>query len=160
MELDLPAAVVAGALGATVMMTTRVLMKLAVPLRMDVIRIWGTLLGFHGPSARAVGVVVHVVVSVVIAVLYALGFDLLGADDALWAWGLFGGLIHWAIAGVMMVVLPVAHPEMPEEREAPGAFIRHFGRPDIIGFLVGHLAFGAAVGILYAWLGTGLDHAF
>ena len=161
MAFELWPAVVTGVLAGAVMMVARLALRAAgMPLRMDVTRIWGTLLGVRGAPERPVGIVVHLLVSAGVALVYAWGFDLVGADRTLSLWGLVGGLVHWLVAGLMMTALPVAHPDIPEQRAAPGAFAKNFGGPDVAGFLIGHLAYGVTVGILYAWLAGGLELAF
>lgn len=153
MTFDLWSAVVAGILAGVVMMLARLLLRGGgLPLRMDVTRIWGTMFGTHGTAGRVVGLVVHLMVSGGVGILYAFGIELAGATEYLWAWGLLGGLMHWLVAGTMMTILPVAHPEIPEEREAPGPFVKNFGSQDVIGFLIGHLAYGLTVAVTYASL--------
>lgn len=153
---------VAGAIGGIVMMAARLSLRAAgMPLRMDVIRIWGTLVGVNRPPVqRRVGIVIHIVVSAVVAMIYAVAFDAVGAGDPLALWGLLASLVHWVVAGMMMTVLPVAHPEIPSEREQAGAFVKNFGAPDVVGFLIGHVTYGVAVAIGYGWLATGIDTAF
>ena len=56
---------------------------------------------------------------------------------------------------MMMTILPVAHPEIPSEREAAGAFAKNFGGPDVVGFLIGHVTYGLSVATAYGWLARG-----
>lgn len=164
MDFEWWPAFAAGVIGGAVMYGTRVVMKSAVgvDLKMDMARMWGTMLHVHGTTSRALGLLVHVVASGLIAVIYAWGFDLLGADDNLWLWGLLGAVIHWVIAGMFLTVVPAMHPEIPEERPAPGPFAKNFGIPDVPAFLMGHLLYGIVVGILYAYWHSpgGWDVAF
>lgn len=161
MAFDLLPAVVAGLTGGLAMVIARLVLRAAgLPLRMDVTRIWGMLVGARGAAERPVGVVVHLVVSVAVATMYAAAFDIVGATSVLALWGLLAAVLHWVIAGFMMTVLPVAHPDIPGKRFAPGAFVKNFGGPDVAGFLIGHLVYGVTVSIVYAWLGGGLEIAF
>jgi hypothetical protein len=66
-----------------------------------------------------------------------------------------GGAIHWVIAGMFLAMVPSMHPEIPEERPAPGAFAKNFGAPDVPAFLMGHLLYGFVVGVVYAYLHAG-----
>ena len=130
------------------------------PLRMDVTRIWGTLVGVRGRAERPVGVVVHVVVSIAVAIVYAAAFDLANATNVMVLWGVLAALLHWLIAGLMMSVLPVAHPEIPGERFAPGAFVKNFGKPDVAGFFIGHLIYGVTVAVVSTWCASGTEVIF
>ncbi len=161
MAFELWPAAAAGAIAGATMMIARLALRAAgLPLRMDVTRIWGTLVGVRGQAQRPVGVVVHIFVSIAVALIYAAAFDAVGASSALALWGLAASLVHWVIAGVMMTILPVAHPEIAGEREAAGMFVKNFGGPDVAGFLVGHVAYGITVAIAYAWLARGVEAAF
>ncbi len=162
MEFQFLAAALAGAIGGAIMFGTRLVMKkmVGVDLKMDVARMWGTMMGVHGAPGRALGLAFHVVVSALIALIYAWAFDLLGLDGNLWLWGLVGGAVHWVIAGVFLAMVPAMHPEIPEQRPAPGAFAKNFGAPDVPAFLMGHLLYGLVVGILYAYLAGAGGAAF
>jgi membrane-bound metal-dependent hydrolase YbcI (DUF457 family) len=105
---------------------------------------------------------IHLIASGLIALIYALIFDLLGIGDNLWFWGLVGGAVHWIIGGMFLAMVPAMHPEIPEERPAPGPFAKNFGVPDVPAFLMGHLLYGLVVGILYAIFhsGSGTGVAF
>lgn len=154
MEIDIPAAAGAGLAAGAVMLATRLLLRaVGLPLRMDVTLMWTSMLRIHGASGRAAGLAMHLVVSVVVGLVYAAGLRLLlGADDALWLWGLLGGLIHYVIAGAFLVVAPEMNPEMPERVPAPGVFASRLGGADVGAFLAGHLAYGVTFGIAYALL--------
>ncbi|MFN2483523.1 MAG: hypothetical protein ABR509_01110 [Candidatus Limnocylindria bacterium] len=109
--------------------------------------------GVHGAGERWFGMAMHLAVSVVIGLAYAFGFAFLfHAAEALWLWGLVGGLIHWAIAGLFLAIAPEMNPEMPQRIAAPGMFASALGRADVVGFLIGHVAYGVSFGILYALL--------
>jgi hypothetical protein len=139
-------------IGGAVMYGTRVVMKSAVgvDLKMDMARMWGTMVHVHGTTGRALGLLIHLVASGLIAVIYAWGFDLLG------------GAVHWVIAGMFLTVVPAMHSEIPEERPTPGPFAKNFGIPDVPAFLMGHLLYGVVVGIVYAILHSagGMGAAF
>lgn len=161
MTFELWPALLAGVIGGAAMVVARMLLRaVGMPLRMDVLRIWGTLLGAHGPPGRMVGAVIHLVVSAVVGLVYGWGFDLFEANTNLWVWGVLGGSTHWVIAGIMMSVLPVAHPEIPDQREAPGPFVTNFGSQDVVGFLIGHVAYGVTVAIAYGWIAEGAEAPF
>ncbi len=156
MSFEFWPAVFAGIIGGLVMYGMRLTMKTAgIDLKMDMMRMRGTMVNVHGGAGRAVGMLIHLGGSGLIAVIYAWLFDLLGARDHLWLWGLLGGAIHWVFAGLFLAMVPAMHPEIPERRPVPGAFARNFGVPDVPGFLMGHVLYGVVVGILYASFHTG-----
>lgn len=149
MEFDFWPAVWAGILGGVVMSMLDWMAK-PVGMTMDPHRMWGGMLKMHGGSGYAAGFVMHLIMSAAIALAYAIGFDIVGASSNLWAWGLLGGAIHWLIAGVMvMPMMPIMHPEMPDQRMPPGVLLKNYGMPDVPGFLMSHLAYGVVVGIAY-----------
>ncbi len=123
-----------------------------VGLEMDPHQMWATMLKAHGAAGYLLGFIVHLLLSAAVGLIYAVGFDLVGAEASLWAWGLLGGAIHWLIAGVVMGVIPAVLPEISERRRAPGLFLKNFGMPDVPAFLADHLAYGLAFGIVYEWL--------
>jgi hypothetical protein len=156
-------ALLAGIIGGAVMAGMRMVAQVAgIDLKMDMPRTWGSMLRDHGGPGRLLGMAVHLIVSGAIALIYAWVFDWIGADDDLWLWGLLGGTIHWVIAGFFVAMMPAMHPEIPERRPAPGAFVKNFGAPDVPAFLMGHLLYGVVVGILYAYFHSagGTDIAF
>lgn len=66
----------------------------------------------------------------------------------------------WVIAGLFMAMIPAIHPEIPELRQGPGAFLIHHGTQEVIVFLAGHVLFGVVVGFLYAlWHPAAGPHA-
>ena len=154
MEIDLPAAAAAGLVAGAVMLAARLLLRLVgLRLQMDVTLMWSSMFGLHDASGRAVGLATHLVVSVAVGLIYAAGVRLLfGADDALWLWGLLGGVLHYVIAGAFLAVAPEMNPEMPESVPAPGMFAARLGGADVGAFLAAHLAYGLTFGIAYALL--------
>ncbi len=134
----------------------RLAMKTAgVDLKMDIARMWGTMMKAQGTPGYLLGMMVHFVVSAALALPYAWGFkNIFQAKTHLWLWGLLGGVIHWLIAGLFLGIVPAMHPEIPEKRPAPGPFAKNFGAPDVPAFLLGHLVYGLFVGSLFACLGA------
>jgi hypothetical protein len=152
MEFAFWPAVIAGLFGGIVMSMLDWMMK-PMGMRMDPHHMWGTMVKLHGGVGYAMGFVVHMILSAAIALLYAAFFTIIGAQANLWAWGLVGGVIHWAIAGGMvMPMVPAMHPEIPGREPAPGAYVKNYGALDATGFLISHLAYGAVVGTVYAML--------
>lgn len=150
MEFEFWPAVFAGLIGGTVMSMADWMMK-PMGMTMDPHHMWGTMMKMRGGAGYMMGFVFHLILSAGIALIYAFGFDIVGADGNLWAWGLLGGAIHWTIAGAMvMPMVPAMHPDIPELEPAPGFFVNNYGRLDVVGFLMSHLAYGLVVGVSYA----------
>ncbi len=144
-------AMVAGMLGGALMTIMRTLLRMAgVTLRLEVPRLWSTMVGVHGTAGQVVGLAIHIVGSGLLALFFARAFALGGVSDQLWLWGVLGGSILWAIAGLFMGIVPVMHPEIPVRLPAPGYFVANCGVPDVVTFLVGHLIYGVVVGVVYA----------
>lgn len=150
MEFTLRPAAVSGAIGGIIMMMLRKLMKLAgVNLQINIVRLWGEMLGLRGAPMLIAGWIIHLIVSATFGVAYAGIFSLAGAVRRTWLWGLSLSVVHWIFAGFFLAVVSRARREMPEERPAPGPFAVNFGRDDVFAFLMAHLVYGTVIGILY-----------
>lgn len=144
---------IAGIVGGALMVVMRSIMRKAgLELPMDISRVWSSMLKLHGTPGWLIGLVIHLLGSAGIALIYAWAFNVLGMSDRLWVWGLFGGVIHWLIAGLFFGLLPALHPEIPKHQPAPGAFLHHFGVPSVPVFFVGHVMYGIVVSVLYGML--------
>jgi len=140
MVFELIPILLSGAIAAILMVIARVGMKkMGMPLQMDVLSMLGGKMGIIGPNTRRVGMLIHIVLGAIFALPYALGFSYFNVAENLWLWGTLGGLIHWVISGALMGMMP-----------GVGAYAKNFGKPDMIGFLIGHLLFGLFVGACYA----------
>lgn len=162
MDFEFSPAVWAGLIAGTIMEMPVYLQKaIGLPVKQDIFRTWGTMLKLHGTPGRVAGVLVHELVAAAVALIYAWGFRFIfHADNRLWLWGLVGGVIHYAIAGVVVGMLPAVHPEIPERIPAQGPYYKNYGPLDMVTFLTGHLTFGLLVGILYGLFTGGRGVAF
>ena len=154
-SFELGAALLAGLI-AGVLMEGPVYMQKAMglPVKQNIFRTWGqNLLKIPGAAGYAAGFAFHELIALVAAVLYALFFDVVGADENLLLWGLLGGLIHWMIAGPVVAKIPSTDPETGVVG-AQGLAYKNYGALDVITSLVGHLGFGGATGVFYALLHT------
>ena len=150
MPVDLLAAVVAGLVAAQPMEAPVYLQRAAgLGVHQDVFAEGGTLLRAPARVRRLVGWLGHGLLAAVIALLYAAFFDVVGAQDRLWLWGVLGGAIHAVVGGIVVGVFPTVEPSATPAG-SHGVFYRHYGRLDVLTFLSGHLVFGALVGALYA----------
>jgi hypothetical protein len=150
MEFAARPAAVSGALSGVIMMMVVKLMKLAgMRLQINLVRIWGAMLGLRGTPMLVSGWIVHLIVSAIIGVAYAGTFRLAGAARRTWLWGLSIGVVHWIMGGFFLALVSATRAETSEERPAPGPFGMNFGLGDVLAFLLAHLVFGVSVGILY-----------
>jgi hypothetical protein len=106
---------------------------------------------------RLVGWVGHVLLAIAIVLLYASFFAAVAHNDHLAWWGVFAGAVHGLLGGVVVGAFVDLHPRMPHQVPAPGVFYRHYGRRDVLTFILGHLWFGLVAGVLYALLHTSLS---
>jgi hypothetical protein len=138
MTIEYTPALLAGVIAAILMIAARMGMKkMGMPLQMDVLSMLGQKIG----KGRIAGMSIHVALGAIFALPYALGFDYFGITEKLWLWGTIGGFIHWIVAGALLGMMP-----------GVSAYAKNFGKPDMMGFLIGHLLFGLFVGTCYAVL--------
>lgn len=153
MEFALRSAAVSGAISGIIMAMMGKLMKMAgVNLKMNIVRLWGGMLGLRGTPMLIAGWIVHLIVSATIGVAYAGIFSLAGAARRTWLWGLSVGVVHWILGGFFLAAVSSIQSEVSEERPAPGPFAVNFGLDDVFAFLIAHLVFGVSVGILYPFV--------
>lgn len=181
MDYDFWAAAIAGFLGGLVMSMVMKVMAKAGKTEMDLALIEGSMFTGDQKKAMAIGMMMHLVVfsGVVIGSIYALLFSVfdLEASNLWWAGALFG-VVHGAMAGVMMPALPLMHPRMappdsplarevptaarpgspvltaqPELRlRAPGLFGKDYGKTMPAMVIMVHVLYGLTVGLVYWWL--------
>jgi hypothetical protein len=141
-------AFLAGVVGA-VAMSLIMAMARAMGMEVNLEMMLGTMFGASpGPGTWLFGLMMHLVISGLIALLYALGFEYV-AHRAGWKIGLAFSLIHIAIGGIVMGMMPMMHPLVPEQLSAPGAFMINHGMLGLGAFIMLHMIFGAIVGGMY-----------
>jgi hypothetical protein len=152
------ASAVAGGVIGTLAMAT--IIKAAGELRltrMDFALLLGTAFSDNRRKARAIGYVLYFVLGVAYAEAYGGFFSIIG--HASWRLGaLLGGLHAIFTATVLVnVLLPVVHPRMATADtaanditliEPPGFLMLNYGRSTFIVTLVGHVVYGALVGLI------------
>lgn len=103
----------------------------------------------EGGGTKAAGFVMHLMISALIGIVYAWAFAQFWGQ-ATWALGLLGGIVHWALAGIMLPLMDGMSRCVKDGRIAGfGAFGAKRGGMMIVGFLMGHLLYGLVVGWLY-----------
>lgn len=156
MVFELWPAMLAGIAGGLVMEAARWLpAAFGRGLTLEFLHTWGTLVGATRTALRPIGLVVHVLGSAAVALLYAAAFDLLGAADALWAWGLAAAAVHLSLAGFVVARIPATRADRPAARLEPGLFASRLGERDTAAFILTHLVYGLAVGVTYALAHSG-----
>lgn len=147
--MNIIAAIIAGIV-ATITMTLvmAVAPKMGMP-KMDIVGMLGSMFG--APPNRVLGMVMHFMMGIVFALVYA-AFWAYGIGVATWPMGLLFGAVHWLIAGAMMAGIPMMHKGIKSGKvPAPGAYMmNNGGAMAFMGGLVGHMAFGLVMALVYA----------
>jgi hypothetical protein len=155
LDVQIWPAVLAGLIAGVVMEGPVYLQKAAgLPVKQNIFRTWGNLLGLRGAGGYAAGVLFHEVLAAVIAIGYAVFFRVIGVDGSLWLWGLVGALVHYTLAGPVVKVLPSLDPDTGAVGQQGFAY-RNYGALDVATSFVGHLTFGVLTGILYGVFHSG-----
>jgi len=92
--------------------------------------------------------VMHLMISGAIALIYAWAFEHL-THRAGWLVGVGFGVVHAIIAGVVMGMMPMMHPRMPNPVMPPGAFLSNLGTMGVVAEFMLHMVYGAVVGAMY-----------
>jgi hypothetical protein len=143
---------------ATLAMTT--IMRGASELgvtRMDFALLLGTTVSDNRRKARAIGYVFHFVIGIGFALAYVAFFRIVGRSG--WEIGALLGALHAVFDGTVLVniLLPVVHPRIatPDTAandialiEPPGFLMLNYGRNSFLVALVGHLVYGALIGLI------------
>jgi hypothetical protein len=114
----------------------------------NVEQMMGTMFVPPGTTAFLLGLFIHLMVSGLIALIYAWGFEHV-THRAGFLVGLGFAVVHTVIAGIVMGMMPMMHPMIPERMPPPGFFMANLGAMAAIAEVVLHLIYGAIVGGLY-----------
>lgn len=146
-------ALIAGLVAGAIMEGPVYLQKaVGLPVKQNIFRTWGqNLLRVPGAAGYLAGFAFHQAIAVFAALLYAAFFDLVGVDGNLWLWGLLGALIHLAIAGPVVAIIPSTDPATGLVG-GQGLAYKNYGGLDVATSVVGHLAFGLTTAIVYGLL--------
>ena len=151
-DVEVGAAVLAGLIAGAIMEGPVYMQKaLGLPVKQNIFRTWGILFGQRGTAGYVLGLLFHQLIAVIAAILYAVFFRLIGVEGDLWLWGVLGALIHYAVAGPVVAIIPSLNPDTGNLREQ-GLAYKNYGPLDVVTSLVGHLVFGLSTGVLYGLL--------
>lgn len=125
--------------------------------RMSTPVILGTVITPDRDRAALVGTMIHLVIGWAFTLVYAMIFE--AAGFATWWLGALVGIGHELfMAGVILPVLPAAHPRMASERhgptptrslQPPGFMTINYGHRTLLVGLASHALFGMMLGALY-----------
>lgn len=107
----------------------------------------------YADRSSPVGYIMHLILGAVFAIGYALVFRAVPGHLLLLGAGL--GIIHWLLVGWMFAFAPLAHAGMKAGtvKETGAYMLKSLGMIGFIAGMVGHIVFGVAVALTYAWLG-------
>lgn len=150
--IDWSNALWAGAVGGIVMSAMMTLARMMGLVDANMSRYQGCMItkSDRGAGTTIAGLVMHLMISALIAVLYAWVFAAVwGLAD--WLLGLMVAMVHWLIAGMVLPMMDRMNPCVKDGRIRPfGAYGKKYGMMMAVGFLMGHLIYGAVVGWLYS----------
>lgn len=134
MDFDLGTAILAGLI-ATGVMTAVMYMGTLMNMRMDMPMMLGTMFLPKSGAAWLIGISLHFMMGVVFFVVYAALFDILAIDSGIVGWAAIFALVHGAVSGMSMGMMPMMHPRMatasgPADHDTvpnPGVFASSFG---------------------------------
>jgi hypothetical protein len=154
--MSLWGALVGGFVGTLVLTTTLVGASALGLTRMDIPFLLGTALSTRRSRAQVIGYGLHFVFGLLFALGYWVVFRALG--HAGFIPGALLGLLHALFAGTALVniMLPAVHPYMGTSYsdasdapllEPPGFMLLNYGRATPVFTVLGHMAYGALVGL-------------
>ncbi|MFQ5878916.1 MAG: hypothetical protein ACE5IZ_01915 [Dehalococcoidia bacterium] len=152
MDFEAGWAVVAGLVGGAVMTGILYMGIFMMPnqMKMNLLLLLGTMMVPAGVVAYMMGAMMHAGASAIFGIIHGAVFSAGDITDAAAAWGLLFGLVHWAVAGMALGMMPMMHPRVRNgEMAAPGFYALNYPPLTAMGFLMLHLVYGVLVGALY-----------
>ncbi len=152
MDFDGGAAVVAGLVGGAAMVALLYMGMAMMPtqMRMNLLRLLGTMMLPDGTMAYVAGLMIHAVMSIAFALAHVGLYQAFDLESNLAAWGLLFGAVHWLIVGMGLGMMPLMHLGIRNGIiKAPGAFALNLPKMTVVGFLMLHLVYGVLVAVVY-----------
>ena len=151
MDFNIGAAIIAGVVATVVMTIVMYMGRAMMPqqMPMNILHMLGTMMTRSTGPAYVMGTMMHGVMGIVFALIHVAVFVAFGLE-ALLAWGILFGVVHWVIAGMGMGMMGTMHPVMRSgEMMAPGPFVKNLPMMNVMGFLMVHVIYGLVVGRIY-----------
>ena len=145
--MDWTTILVAGMVGGVAMELTAILLHLAGLKRSSMVAYEGCMLTgtSSGAASYIAGLAMHLTLSILIAFIYGWAFQIIWGRGG-WLYGLIVSLPHWFIGGLAVALFDRFSGCVKNGTAEPlGVFASH-SRTSFFTFLIGHLAYGAAVG--------------
>ncbi len=141
----------AGIAGGAGMEVFALAVYLAANSRMSMVRYWGCMLTGKnsGAATYLAGWMIHLVLSVLIGFAYAWAFEAIW-QKAGWQYGLLLAAAHWAIGGLVFPVMDRFSVCVRRGIIPPLKLYATGDRSSFLIFLVGHLIYGAVIGLWYS----------
>ena len=153
MDFNASAAVYAGLIAGAVMLIPIYMGRMMMPaqMKMDLLKMLGTMLMPVSGMTYGVGLVIHAMMSIIFASVHASFYLWFDIDGNLAVWGLLFGVVHWMMVGVAfgMMKSSVHRGIRDGAVEAPGFFGLNMGMMTAVGILMVHLVYGVLVGVFY-----------
>lgn len=138
--MDVASAIWSGIAGTVVMTALMYAAPLMGMPKMDMIGMLGKMFTGNPSVAYPLGTLIHFMMGALFAVVYAWLWSL-GIGAGTWGWGIVYGLVHGAIAAMVMPMMIKMHPRPPEMQ---------MGALAVLGILMGHAVFGLVVALVYS----------
>jgi hypothetical protein len=152
MEYDSTAAIISGLIAGAAMLVPIYLGRMMMPeqMKMDLLKMLGTMMMPVGGMTYGIGFMIHAVMSIIFASAHAAVYLWLDIE-ASYVTGLLFGLIHFGVTGMFFGMLgPSIHRGIKDGAvAAPGFFALKLGGMTAMGALLVHLLYGLLVGGLY-----------
>jgi hypothetical protein len=146
------AAAAAGLTAALLMTAALERLRSSRLIRFDMLLLMGTVFSPPGPRARLFGLAWQAMGGVAFGAIYATLMEFLRLSPGLGTGAAFG-LAHGLLSGLSLTTIPFRNRRVALGEVAhPGPFALNFGYADAAALVGSHILFGAAFGLLYAWL--------
>jgi hypothetical protein len=140
--------VVRGLVGTAAMTVLMMMAPMMGMPKMDIPALLGSMFG--APGSKPLGLLMHFMMGTIFGLIYAVLFTAVTGPSIILL-GLFFGIVHWLIVGLMIGMMPMIHAGIKSGQvKAPGAYMTQLGgMMGFIGGLMGHVLFGLVVGLVY-----------
>ncbi|MBX3207401.1 MAG: hypothetical protein KF764_20300 [Labilithrix sp.] len=140
-------AILFGVLGAAaISLLTAAVRAAGVPISIEIVL--GTLAGLQAGAAFGLGLLIHLVMGGLFGLLYGYLFENVW-DHGGASTGMLTAVVHAALIGTLLGLVPQSHTLVPGRMPDPGPFFANLGVAGVLTFFGAHLVYGAIVGAGY-----------